>query len=208
MVAGGAGVGARIKKRRAVVGLRSQESLSVKVGVSRVTVTDWENDKVMPSGEHLLKLAGALRCSPEWLMTGRGGDKAGPGDFFSVAPVIGWDAIAAALRGDPVGGGRVAPRPHGSGGRCFALEVESDAMVGSGGDGYPPGSVIVVDPDLRPSIGARVIARMPGGEFTFRELVRDSGRLYLKPLNSLYTIAEVAELGCVVGVVVWSFVVE
>lgn len=67
---GGEGVGerGRIRALRKKAGL-SQEALAQKVGVSRVTVSAWENIRAgdIKSG-HLKRLADALGCSMDFLL--------------------------------------------------------------------------------------------------------------------------------------------
>jgi len=50
----------------------SGSHLARSIGVTRATITFWLNGTTHPKGENLLKLAGVLRCSAEWLQTGIG----------------------------------------------------------------------------------------------------------------------------------------
>lgn len=65
-------VATRIKQRLAVVDI-SQADLARAIGVSRAAVTNWMNgtNKTIHSSL-IFKMAKALRCSPDWLATGRG----------------------------------------------------------------------------------------------------------------------------------------
>ena len=61
----------RIKQARKDAGL-SQSDLSTKVGVSRVAITQWENNpSIKIAGENLTRLCAALGVSAEWLLYGR-----------------------------------------------------------------------------------------------------------------------------------------
>lgn len=62
-------LGERSKERRKIINL-TQLQLSRKVGVSSVTISQWESGDTSPKGENLYKLAQALQCSPDWLMFG------------------------------------------------------------------------------------------------------------------------------------------
>ena len=62
-------LGERSKERRKIIKL-TQIQLSKKVGVSGVTISQWESGDTSPKGENLYKLAQALMCSPDWLMFG------------------------------------------------------------------------------------------------------------------------------------------
>ena len=61
--------GERIKKRRKDLGL-TQQQLAKTVGVSHVSVSQWERGETEPSGDNLLSLATALRCDPGYLLYG------------------------------------------------------------------------------------------------------------------------------------------
>ena len=60
--------------------------------------------------------------------------------------------------------------------------------------------VLIVDPDVDPDAGKRVVARI-GDETTFKELVRDAGQWFLKPLNPQYNMIPVTEEVVICGVV-------
>lgn len=63
-------IGTRIQAKRKAADM-SQPDLAKLVGVSKVSVSQWENGSSNPRGENLLKLARALGVSPDWLVTGR-----------------------------------------------------------------------------------------------------------------------------------------
>ena len=73
-------------------------------------------------------------------------------------------------------------------------------MVSDAGDSFPPGSIIVVEPELAAVPGDYVIALHGDGATTFKQLVKDGGDLYLKPLNARYPIKRL-DGAKVVGVV-------
>ncbi len=65
-------IGDRIRARRKDLGLKQPE-LGKLVGISASALSQLERgDSKSPSAENLLRLAKALKCSPEWLQTGRG----------------------------------------------------------------------------------------------------------------------------------------
>jgi len=70
----------------------------------------------------------------------------------------------------------------------YALRVHGDSMVSETGDSFPPGCLIVVEPDLPAIPGDYVIALHEPNETTFKQLVKDGSDLYLKPLNARYPI--------------------
>ena len=64
--------GDRIKQARIAAGL-TQEQLAKAIGVSRVTITQWETGSTKTMRfEHLFEAARVLNKSAEWLMTGKG----------------------------------------------------------------------------------------------------------------------------------------
>lgn len=75
-------VGERIQKARNAAGLKQRE-LAAAVGVSRSTISLWEHDNIHSMrSDRLFKLARRLKCDPDWILTGRGGDQEdhGPDD--------------------------------------------------------------------------------------------------------------------------------
>ncbi len=77
------------------------------------------------------------------------------------------------------------------------------------GRSYPAGSVIFVDPELAVNNGDRVIATLPStNEATFKVLVQDAGKHYLKPINPQYPIMELTEDMQICGKVIGTFTPE
>ncbi|WP_412522086.1 S24 family peptidase [Shewanella algae] len=62
-------LGERAKERRKLSKL-TQIQLGKKVGVSSVTISQWESGDTSPKGKNLHKLAEALGCAPEYLLYG------------------------------------------------------------------------------------------------------------------------------------------
>jgi len=92
----------------------------------------------------------------------------------------------------------------------YALRVVGDSMTNTGpGRSYPAGSVIFVDPELAVNNGDRVIATLPStNEATFKVLVQDAGKHYLKPINPQYPIMELTEDMQICGKVIGTFTPE
>jgi SOS-response transcriptional repressor LexA len=70
----------------------------------------------------------------------------------------------------------------------FALRVHGDSMISESHDSFPEGSVLIVEPDMEAISGDYVIAKNLEGETTFKQLVKDGGEYFLKPLNPRYPI--------------------
>lgn len=92
----------------------------------------------------------------------------------------------------------------------YALRVLGDSMTNPGpGRSYPTGCIIFVDPEAETKTGDRVIARVPRtNEATFKVLVEDAGRQFLKPINPQYPIIDITEETHICGKVVGSFIPE
>ena len=71
--------------------------------------------------------------------------------------------------------------------RTFALRVLGDSMAPR----FPEGCIIIVDPDSAVDTGSFVIAKINGNEATFKQLIKDGGRIYLRPLNDRYQLLDV-----------------
>ena len=60
-------LGYRINEMRTALGW-SQVQLARKLGVSKQTVSNWENDNIQPSIEMLMRLANVFRVSADYLL--------------------------------------------------------------------------------------------------------------------------------------------
>jgi transcriptional regulator with XRE-family HTH domain len=68
----------------------------------------------------------------------------------------------------------------------FAMHVHGDCMTSATGDSFPPGSLLIVEPEMAPVSGDYVIALVMPSVTTFKQYVVDGGDRYLKPLNHRY----------------------
>jgi SOS-response transcriptional repressor LexA len=82
----------------------------------------------------------------------------------------------------------------------YALRVHGDSMVSEVTDSFPEGSILIVEPEMEALPGDYVIAVNEQGETTFKQLIKDGGELYLKPLNTRYPIKLLGQAR-VIGVV-------
>lgn len=89
---------------------------------------------------------------------------------------------------------------------AFWLEVDGHSMTAPAGSrpSFPEGMLILVDPDEPVDPGDFCIARLNGDEFTFKKLIKDSGQVYLQPLNPQFPMMPCNENCRVVGKVVAS----
>lgn len=131
-------------------------------------------------------------------------------DLRSEVPLISWvqagkwrEVIDNLQRGDAE---RWIPTHARVGRHAYALRIVGDSMVNPrGSPSFPEGTVIIVDPERSAEPGRFVVVRQNHNtECTFKQLVRDAGRFYLKPLNPQYQIMELAQDAVVCGVLVQS----
>ncbi len=87
---------------------------------------------------------------------------------------------------------------------AYALRIVGDSMTNPhGSPSFPEGTVIILDPEREAAPNKYVVVRQRGDtEVTFKQLVRDGGRYYLKPLNPRYPILEMADDAVICGVLV------
>jgi SOS-response transcriptional repressor LexA len=189
----------RIKEARKVKQL-SQEQFAQLCGVTRSAVQFWEReDGTAPKRSQLQTVANVLGLTVAQLM-GDDNTQAGP-DVRGAVPLLS-DVQAGNYKMHvdnfhPGDGGEeriattVPVKRH-----TFALRVSGDSMEPE----FPPGTVLIVEPELEPQPGDFVIAKNPDGETTFKQLTRDAGEWFLKPLNDRYPIKPLGS-GKIVGVV-------
>lgn len=210
----------RLRARMTDLKLTATE-LSSKIGVSKATITFWRNGTNGATGSNLMELARALQCSPQWLETGKGdmqeASRSGgePANFALMEapdrmyryPVVSWVAAGGwteAVEPLPTGiGDRYEISDYKAKGPAFWLEVRGDSMTALSGTSIPEGMMILVDTeaDVRP--GKFVVAKLPNSEeATFKKLVEDAGRRYLKPLNPEYSMIKCTDDCKIIGVAV------
>lgn len=204
-------LGSRIREKRKELSI-TQLQLSKSVGVSHVTVSQWESDTTAPKGENLYKLAKILGTQANWLISGI--DSKHESNVENVPfqlhvkklPVISqvqagaWsEAIDFRSLGDEV---EWEDAPANASDNAFWLRVVGDSMTAQTGVSIPEGHMILVDPDTEAQNGNLVVAKLEGtDEVTFKKLFMDAGQKYLKPLNPNYRPLEINGNCRIVGVV-------
>jgi SOS-response transcriptional repressor LexA len=206
----------RIKSARNHAKL-TQKALALKVGVEQPVISQLETGKNLQSA-HLPKIAHVCGVNAIWLsentgpMTGASVNDSNLGEARQPAmsyryPVISWVSAgswAEAVEPYPAGiSDRYEFSEYNSKGPAFWLEVKGDSMTSPVGTSIAQGSLILVDTEVEAAPGKLVVAKLPdSNEATFKKLVSDGGKLFLKPLNPGYP-TEVFDKNCrIVGVVV------
>lgn len=86
---------------------------------------------------------------------------------------------------------------------AFWLRVTGSSMTSASEASFPEGHLILVAPDIEPRSGQYVVARMINtNEATFKQLVRDAGDFYLKPINPAFPVKKMDKEWEIVGTVV------
>ena len=194
----------RIKQTRKRLGY-SQEILGSRVGVSRVSISQWERGENTPNGRYLNDLAAALGVTVDWLLTGEG-----EGAVTSAPEVIpGYHNVEPAVIPQ---GNRIPILSYVQAGNwremceqatTFDGNVEyvmASVDIGPCGFGlwirgrsmnpvFNEGDLVIIDPDEQPRPGDYVVAKNGSEEATFKKYrprgIDESGQevFELVPLN-------------------------
>ena len=200
----------RIKARRKELKL-TQSAVAKAIKVSRVSITQWELGDTSPNGANLDKLSKVLKTTAEWLLYGISGSISGiipepetPQDV----PLISWvqagictEIIDHFQTGDSI---EHYPCPEKHSKDTFALKIVGESMSPD----YVPGEIIYVDPEVEAASGSCVVVRQNGDtEATFKQLVFDGNKKYLKALNPNWPnpIIEMLPDAFICGVVIGSY---
>jgi SOS-response transcriptional repressor LexA len=204
------------------------------LGVDKTTqaISKWLNGEAIAEADSMVALCSWLKVRREWLEYGvepkeqtavnnvrqlpvaNSNNVAAINQQFGKVPLISWVQAGAWCEAivnfeeSEADSWLSCPVPISSQG--FALKVLGDSMTNPGpGRSYPTGCIIFVDPEAETRTGDRVIARVPRtNEATFKVLVEDAGRQFLKPINPQYPIIEITEETHICGKVVGSFIPE
>jgi SOS-response transcriptional repressor LexA len=204
------------------------------LGVDKTTqaISKWLNGEAIAEADSMVALCSWLKVRREWLEYGVlpmkvTGENYEPlktfsnvsnvskiNQHFGKVPMISWVQAGAWCEAIPnidiydSDSWLSCPVPISDQG--YALKVLGDSMTNPGpGRSYPTGCIIFVDPEAEAKTGDRVIARVPRtNEATFKVLVEDAGRKFLRPINPQYPIIEITEETHICGKIVGSFIPE
>ena len=181
----------------------SEQQFADAVGVSRGAVQQWEKPGgTAPKRSNQPRVAEMLGMSIAELLSG--GSNTSPGvDARAEVPLVseveaGRYTVIDNFR--PTGRFETVPVTVPVKRHTYALRVNGDSMLSASGDSFPDGSIVIVEPEIQAVPGDYVIALTESQQTTFKQLVRDGGELFLKPLNTRYPIKPLGN-SVVVGVV-------
>ncbi len=203
----------RIKQRRKELSL-TQQDVADKLDVTKASISLWENGSTQPKGKNLFALSKVLNCSQEWLLYGEGEIKPAAEVETNVAlgpeikkrlPLVDWVTVGTwkpIVETDP---SKVEsyPCPVACSDSSYVLKVQGASMEPE----FRDGDLIFVDPEVQWKHGSYVVARMgDDSSAVFKQLIVESGKNYLKPLNPNWPEQIIAMDGnyTIEGVVIFS----
>lgn len=207
----------RLKAAREKVGLsKAAVGRLFDPPISRSAVSQWEKENgSAPETNRLETLARAYKTTIDELLgalphLGQNSPQyiAGntrPGPELNTVPLISWvQAGRFGSASDPYPAGEGEKLIYTSkkvGANAYALKIRGDSMENPGsGHTFPDGCIIIVDPDKPADIGSFVVVRFENsGEATFKQLVEDAGRRFLKPLNPRYPMIPIGDEAVLCG---------
>ena len=201
-------IGRRIKAAMDERGL-DQSTVARALGVEPQSVQQWISGRTSPRGYRIKALAALLDVEP-WELLGIADDEArnGPAGSWRSAsgvrrvPRLSWVSagqfreVEAPSSLQEIEAWDIPSEPLGHG--AFSLRVEGDSMEPE----FPQGCIIFVEPQAQALNGDYVVVALDDtNQATFKQLVIDGARRYLKPLNPRYPIIPVERDARICGVV-------
>lgn len=191
-----------IREGRRSLGM-SEQQFAEAVGVSRGAVQQWEKPGgTAPKRSNQQRVAALLGISVAELVSG--GSNISKGfDMRAEVPLVSEVEAGNYTVIDnfkPRGKFDTVPVTVPIKRHTYALRVHGDSMVSEAVDSFPDGSLIIVEPEMEALPGDFVIALNEANQTTFKQLIKDGGDYYLKPLNTRYPIKPLGKAR-VIGVV-------
>lgn len=193
----------RIAEALAASGLKANE-FALRVGVSEPAVSHWLSGRTKSlKAEVAQSVARVTGFRVDWLINGRGPktdvmENVTPAKSQGRVPVISWiqagefsEVLDIFHPGEAVSWADAwHTNPSAT---SYALVVEGDSMTNaSGSRSFPEGTTLIVDPEAAAKPGDFVIAKdVVNQRATFKQLMTDGARYYLKPLNPAYPTIEI-----------------
>ena len=212
----------RFKQSRIKLGV-TQDELAKMVGVSQTAINKIEIGSTLKPRD-ILKLATKLKVSPHWLLTGENLDPVNnyvqdlslsvdeAYKQYNKSPLLvpliswvqagSWSEVIDNFQPGEADERYPCPEKHSE--NTFALKVIGESMFPD----FIPGEIIYVDPNVKAESGSCVVIRQNGDtEATFKQLMMDGSKKYLKALNPNWPnpIIEMLPDATICGVVIGSY---
>lgn len=180
------------------LGIKNQKQLAEVLGITPPGITDAKNRGAFPS-DWVVKISMKGGVNPAWLLTGTepvmitgtSSNIAGGPDITMRVPLISFVQAgewSEAIEGfSPENAEDFYLVTSSVGSRAFALRVVGNSMEPE----FREGEIVIVDPDKEAETGAFVIAKINHDEATFKQLIKDGGSVFLRPLNGAYPVMDV-----------------
>ena len=198
-------IGQRIKQVRKELGI-TQVQLAKAAKVNQSTIADLERGRTNNTTS-AAQIAQALGVNAMWLDEGKGEKLSRTAiqnfeqapdvrDYVPLISMVQAGSFCEAIDSLHVGDSfEQIPTSYPKKRHTFALEVSGESMMPR----FPPGMRLIVEPEMEYQSGDFVIAKN-GGDATFKQIVKDGGVWYLKPLNTQFPTLPLAD-SHVIGVV-------
>jgi SOS-response transcriptional repressor LexA len=208
--------GKRIRELRELRGL-SQGKLAELCGWDKAgRISNYENESRQPKISDINVIAKALKCEPNWLISGEGINPVLAETEMGKlrhniipngkVPIIEWDEINDwGTRDAEVflnKKWRFTDSPKNDKKDLFALIIKGESMIGTP-KSFNPGSLVVVSPGEHAVNGDYVIVKEQGdNEPILRQLLIEGKKAYLKALNPSFGKIVEKENRTIVGIVI------
>ena len=185
-----------LRKRKGL----SQQQVADQLGIAKPNISRYETGVQLPDLEKLEPLSEILGVAPSEFLTyvERGNVSHGP-DIQGTVPLLSW--VQAGGWRQIVDNSHLeterVPTTYKPRRYTFALRVQGDSMEPK----FPDGCLIIVEPEEDVLSGAYVVASRDGAEATFKQLVKDGSKAFLKPINPRYPLIELSDDVQICGVV-------
>lgn len=207
----------RLKQALKHAGIKDHGAAAMLARWLKVTpkaVSKWMNEETVPRIDKIKALAQRTGVRSEWLQYGEGNmlvsdsPNIAPTYFREdkTYPVISWvqagewKEVVDIMEADCFTEWETSDSAVST--ESFWLRVVGDSMTAPSGVSIPEGHLILVDPQAVAENGSLVVAKLLDDEVaTFKKLVVDAGKTYLKPLNPSYRTIEVNGSCHIIGVV-------
>lgn len=187
----------------------TQGELAERLGMSQGGVGHWLNKRRAPSLEDMNRVLAALGLGylEVALDIRERANEALPEKNYNPYfryPVSDWRGVCEVREERAAyGAARFELTDYHARGEAFWLPVTGDAMTAPSGMSIGAGMMILVDPAIAAEPGKLVVARWASSpQATFRQLLEESGELYLVPLNPTYPKRQLTDDCRILGVVV------